>query len=175
MCLNNRSWLPRYGDLRALIMHESHKQIFCSPGVRDKDVPGQRSNYTGGLHMKADNAPPKLSKVLTCLRVKPNTKPSAYLVQTSNSSMEVRKISLWTLSPNSQELKVETTPYGKAMGTRMDMISAYHPETDDKATGPFQTLEVNVTCLCDILDGWERILDRLIKFSYNKKQAMLVT
>ncbi|GKD19958.1 putative reverse transcriptase domain-containing protein, partial [Tanacetum coccineum] len=25
LCLNNRSWLPRYGDLRALIMHESHK------------------------------------------------------------------------------------------------------------------------------------------------------
>ncbi|GJX53321.1 putative reverse transcriptase domain-containing protein [Tanacetum coccineum] len=25
MCLNNRSWLPRYGDLRTLIMHESHK------------------------------------------------------------------------------------------------------------------------------------------------------
>nr|GFD25384.1 putative reverse transcriptase domain-containing protein [Tanacetum cinerariifolium] len=25
LCFNNRSWLPRYGDLRALIMHESHK------------------------------------------------------------------------------------------------------------------------------------------------------
>ncbi|GJS52094.1 hypothetical protein Tco_0625456 [Tanacetum coccineum] len=25
LCLNNRSWLPCYGDLRALIMHESHK------------------------------------------------------------------------------------------------------------------------------------------------------
>ncbi|GKC35423.1 putative reverse transcriptase domain-containing protein [Tanacetum coccineum] len=25
LCLNNRSWIPRFGDLRALIMHESHK------------------------------------------------------------------------------------------------------------------------------------------------------
>nr|GEY94585.1 putative reverse transcriptase domain-containing protein [Tanacetum cinerariifolium] len=25
LCLNNRSWLPCYGDLRTLIMHESHK------------------------------------------------------------------------------------------------------------------------------------------------------
>ncbi|GJS33288.1 putative reverse transcriptase domain-containing protein [Tanacetum coccineum] len=32
LCLNNRSWLPCYGDLRALIMHESHKSKFCSPG-----------------------------------------------------------------------------------------------------------------------------------------------
>ncbi|GJS25133.1 putative reverse transcriptase domain-containing protein [Tanacetum coccineum] len=25
LCLNNRSWIPRFGDLRALIMHESYK------------------------------------------------------------------------------------------------------------------------------------------------------
>ncbi|GKF09343.1 hypothetical protein Tco_0043567, partial [Tanacetum coccineum] len=25
LCLNNRSWIPCFGDLRALIMHESHK------------------------------------------------------------------------------------------------------------------------------------------------------
>nr|GEV31868.1 putative reverse transcriptase domain-containing protein [Tanacetum cinerariifolium] len=28
LCLNNRSWLPRYGDLRTLIMHESHKSKY---------------------------------------------------------------------------------------------------------------------------------------------------
>ncbi|GKA21214.1 putative reverse transcriptase domain-containing protein [Tanacetum coccineum] len=28
MCLNNRSWLPCYGDLRNLIMHESHKSKY---------------------------------------------------------------------------------------------------------------------------------------------------
>ncbi|GJV16599.1 putative reverse transcriptase domain-containing protein [Tanacetum coccineum] len=28
LCLNNRSWLPCYGDLRALIMHESHKSKY---------------------------------------------------------------------------------------------------------------------------------------------------
>nr|GEZ40204.1 putative reverse transcriptase domain-containing protein [Tanacetum cinerariifolium] len=25
LCLNDRSWLPCYGDLRSVIMHESHK------------------------------------------------------------------------------------------------------------------------------------------------------
>ncbi|GKF54881.1 putative reverse transcriptase domain-containing protein, partial [Tanacetum coccineum] len=25
LCLNNRSWLPCYGDVRTLVMHESHK------------------------------------------------------------------------------------------------------------------------------------------------------
>ncbi|GKC56993.1 putative reverse transcriptase domain-containing protein, partial [Tanacetum coccineum] len=28
LCFNNRSWLPVYGDLRALIMHESHKSKY---------------------------------------------------------------------------------------------------------------------------------------------------
>nr|GEV77064.1 hypothetical protein [Tanacetum cinerariifolium] len=29
LCLNNRSWIPRFKDLRALIMHESHKSNKC--------------------------------------------------------------------------------------------------------------------------------------------------
>nr|GEX42015.1 hypothetical protein [Tanacetum cinerariifolium] len=28
LCLNNRSWISRFGDLRALIMHESHKSKY---------------------------------------------------------------------------------------------------------------------------------------------------
>ncbi|GKA18092.1 putative reverse transcriptase domain-containing protein [Tanacetum coccineum] len=33
LCLNNKSWLPCYGDLRTLIMHESHKsKYFVHPG-----------------------------------------------------------------------------------------------------------------------------------------------
>ncbi|GJX65699.1 putative reverse transcriptase domain-containing protein [Tanacetum coccineum] len=33
MCLNNKSWLSRYGDLRTLIMHESHKsKSYVHPG-----------------------------------------------------------------------------------------------------------------------------------------------
>nr|GEV67410.1 putative reverse transcriptase domain-containing protein [Tanacetum cinerariifolium] len=28
LCLNNQSWIPCFGDLRALIMHESHKSKY---------------------------------------------------------------------------------------------------------------------------------------------------
>ncbi|GKF49122.1 hypothetical protein Tco_0142373, partial [Tanacetum coccineum] len=28
LCLNGRSWLPCYGDLRSVIMHESHKSKY---------------------------------------------------------------------------------------------------------------------------------------------------
>ncbi|GKB93171.1 putative reverse transcriptase domain-containing protein [Tanacetum coccineum] len=37
LCLNGRSWLPCYGDLRTVIMHESHKSKYSiSPGIHDK-------------------------------------------------------------------------------------------------------------------------------------------
>ncbi|GJW82841.1 putative reverse transcriptase domain-containing protein [Tanacetum coccineum] len=33
LCLNNQSWIPCFGDLRALIMHDSHKsKYFIHPG-----------------------------------------------------------------------------------------------------------------------------------------------
>ncbi|GKG23617.1 putative reverse transcriptase domain-containing protein, partial [Tanacetum coccineum] len=33
LCLRNRSWIPYYGDLRALIMHETHKlKYLIHPG-----------------------------------------------------------------------------------------------------------------------------------------------
>ncbi|GJS32902.1 putative reverse transcriptase domain-containing protein [Tanacetum coccineum] len=36
LCLNNRSWLPCYGDLRTLIMHESHKSKYSIHPGSDK-------------------------------------------------------------------------------------------------------------------------------------------
>ncbi|GKE77699.1 putative reverse transcriptase domain-containing protein, partial [Tanacetum coccineum] len=36
LCLRNRSWIPYYGDLRALIMHESHKSKYSIHPGSDK-------------------------------------------------------------------------------------------------------------------------------------------
>ncbi|GKD14099.1 putative reverse transcriptase domain-containing protein [Tanacetum coccineum] len=44
LCLKNRSWIPCFGDLRALIMHESHKSKYSiHPGL-DKTVPDLRKH-----------------------------------------------------------------------------------------------------------------------------------
>nr|GFC16787.1 putative reverse transcriptase domain-containing protein [Tanacetum cinerariifolium] len=42
LCLNERSWLPCYGDLRSVIMHESHK-------LKYSIHPGSKKMYQ---HMK---------------------------------------------------------------------------------------------------------------------------
>nr|GEY77669.1 hypothetical protein [Tanacetum cinerariifolium] len=79
LCLNNRSWLPCYGELRTLIMHESHKsKYFVHPGS-DKMYQDMKLLYWWPK-MKADIAT-YVSKCLRCLRVKAeHQKPSGLLV-----------------------------------------------------------------------------------------------
>ncbi|GKE73366.1 putative reverse transcriptase domain-containing protein, partial [Tanacetum coccineum] len=80
LCLNNRSWLPRYGDLRTLIMHESHKSKYSIHSGSDKMYQDMKQLYWWP-NMKADIAT-YVSKYLTCLRVKAeHQKPSGLLVQ----------------------------------------------------------------------------------------------
>nr|GEU86214.1 putative reverse transcriptase domain, ribonuclease H-like domain, aspartic peptidase domain protein [Tanacetum cinerariifolium] len=116
LCLNNKSWLPCYGDLRALIMHESHK--------------------------------------------------SKYSVHPSSDKMyqDLKQLYWW---PN---IKADITTYRvfqKALGTRLDMSIAYHPETDGQSERTIQTLE-DMLCahVIDFGKGWERHLP-LVEFSYN--------
>nr|GEV61970.1 putative reverse transcriptase domain-containing protein [Tanacetum cinerariifolium] len=45
LCLNNISWLPCYGDLRALIMHESHKSKYSVHPGSDKMYQDLRQLY----------------------------------------------------------------------------------------------------------------------------------
>nr|GEZ36794.1 putative reverse transcriptase domain-containing protein [Tanacetum cinerariifolium] len=80
LCLNNKSWLPRYGDLRNLIMRESHKlKYYVHPGS-DKMYQDMKQLYWWP-NMKADIAI-CVSKCLTCLKVKAkHQKPSGLLVQ----------------------------------------------------------------------------------------------
>nr|GFA63519.1 reverse transcriptase domain-containing protein [Tanacetum cinerariifolium] len=55
----------------------------------------------------------------------------------------------------------------KALGTRLDMSTPYHPETDGKSERTIQTLEDMLrACVIDFRNGWERHLP-LVEFSYN--------
>nr|GEZ65381.1 putative reverse transcriptase domain-containing protein [Tanacetum cinerariifolium] len=57
--------------------------------------------------------------------------------------------------------------FQKAVGTRLDMSTAYHPQTDGQSERTIQTLEDMLrACVIDFENGWERHL-LLIEFSYN--------
>ncbi|GKG10269.1 reverse transcriptase domain-containing protein [Tanacetum coccineum] len=56
----------------------------------------------------------------------------------------------------------------KALGTRLDMSTAYHPKTDSQSERTIQTLEDMLRdCVLDFgKKGWDRHLP-LVEFSYN--------
>ncbi|GJV84262.1 putative reverse transcriptase domain, ribonuclease H-like domain, aspartic peptidase domain protein [Tanacetum coccineum] len=54
-----------------------------------------------------------------------------------------------------------------ALGTQLDMSTAYHPETDRQSERTIQTLEDMLrACVIDFGKGWEKDLP-LVEFSYN--------
>ncbi|GKB90446.1 putative reverse transcriptase domain-containing protein [Tanacetum coccineum] len=55
----------------------------------------------------------------------------------------------------------------KALGTNLDMSTAYHPQTDEQSERTIQTLEdILRACVIDFGNGWVRHLP-LVEFSYN--------
>ncbi|GKE62832.1 putative reverse transcriptase domain-containing protein [Tanacetum coccineum] len=68
LCLNNRSWILCFGNLRALIMHESHKLKYSIHPGSDKMYQDLKKLYWWP-NMKAEIAI-YVSKCLTCAKVK---------------------------------------------------------------------------------------------------------
>ncbi|GKB43160.1 putative reverse transcriptase domain-containing protein [Tanacetum coccineum] len=66
LCLNNRSWIPCFGELRALIMHESHKSKYSIHPGSDKMYQDLKKLYWCP-NMKAEIVT-YVSKCLTCAK-----------------------------------------------------------------------------------------------------------
>ncbi|GJU41542.1 putative reverse transcriptase domain-containing protein [Tanacetum coccineum] len=195
LCLNNRSWLPCYGDLRTLIMHESHKLKYSVYPGFDKMYQDMKQLYWWP-NMKAEIAT-HVRKCLTCLKVKAeHQKPSGLLVQLEipqwkwdNITMDfVTKLprtpseydTIWVIvdrltksayflpiRENDPMDKLARLSFQKALGTRLDMSTTYHLDTDGQNERTIQKLEDMLrACVINFGNGWERHLS-LIKFSYN--------
>ncbi|GJR33864.1 putative reverse transcriptase domain-containing protein [Tanacetum coccineum] len=80
LCFNGKSWLPCYGDLRTVIMHESHNSKYSIHPGSDKMYQYMKKLYWWP-NIKA-NIATYVSKCLTCAKVKAeHQRPSRLLLQ----------------------------------------------------------------------------------------------
>nr|GEU32311.1 putative reverse transcriptase domain-containing protein [Tanacetum cinerariifolium] len=166
LCLNNKSWVPCFGNLRTLIMHESHKSKYLIHLDSDKMYQDLKQLYWWP-NMKANIATyekitmdfiTKLPKMkigydTIWVIVDRLIKSAYFLPMRENDPME-KLMKLY--------MKEVVTRHGvtvsiifdcdgrftslfwqalhKALGTRLNMSTAYHPETDEvgdaQLTGP---------------------------------------
>nr|GEZ95049.1 putative reverse transcriptase domain-containing protein [Tanacetum cinerariifolium] len=191
-----RSWLPCYGDLQTVIMHESHKSKYSIHPDSDKMYQDIKKLYWWP-NMKADIAT-YVSKCLTCAKVKAeHQKPLGLLVQPKIPKWKWDNITMgfvtklpkssqgydtnWVIVDRLTKSAIftpirETDPMDKlariylkknALGTRLDMSTAYHPEIDGQSERTIQTLEDMLrACAIDFEKGWVNHLS-LVEFSYN--------
>ncbi|GJW53495.1 putative reverse transcriptase domain-containing protein [Tanacetum coccineum] len=181
-CIKNRSWLPLFGNLRDLIMHESHKSKYSIHLGSDKMYHDLKKLYWWP-NMKAI-IDEYVGKCLTCSRVKAECqKPSGLLVQPKIPMWKWERITMdfitnlpktsnghdtiWVIIdrltksahfiPNRETNSMETLT--SALGTQLDISMAYHPETDGQSERTIQKLEDMLrACVIDFGKGWERHL-----------------
>nr|GEW81240.1 putative reverse transcriptase domain-containing protein [Tanacetum cinerariifolium] len=202
LCLNGRSWLSCYGDLRTVIIHESYKSKYSIHSGSDKMYQDMKKLYWWP-NLKADIAT-YVSKCLTCAKVKAeHQRPSRLLVQTEipqwkwdiitmDFIMKLPKSSqgydtIWVIIDRLTKSAIfvpmrETDPMEKlarmylkeALGTSLDMSTAYHPQTDKQSERTIQTLEDMLrACVIDFGKGWVNHLS-LFEFSYNNSYHAII-
>ncbi|GKA14275.1 putative reverse transcriptase domain-containing protein [Tanacetum coccineum] len=196
LCFNGRSWLPCYGDLRTVIMHESHKCKYSIHLGSEKMYQDMKKLYW--WPNKKDNIATYVSKCLTCAKVKAeHQRPSGLLVKPDipqwkwdNITMDfVTKLpkssqgyaTIWVIIDQLTNSATfvpmrKTAPMDKlarmylkenALGTSLDMSTAYHPQTDGQSERTIQTLEDMLhACAIDFRKGWVNHFP-LVEFSYN--------
>ncbi|GJW19609.1 putative reverse transcriptase domain-containing protein [Tanacetum coccineum] len=158
LCLNNRSWLPVYGDLRALIMHESHKSKYSVHPGSDKIVKVKHQKPSGLLvqpeihKWKWDNI---TMDFVTKLPRTSNGYDAIWVI-VDRLTKSVHFLAMRETDPIDKlarlYIKEVVTRHGvpvliicdrdliflshfwrafqKALGISLDMSNAYHPETD---------------------------------------------
>ncbi|GJT62864.1 putative reverse transcriptase domain-containing protein [Tanacetum coccineum] len=141
LCLHGRSWLPCYGDLRSVIMHESHKSKYSIHPGSEKMYQDVKKLYWWP-NMKADIAA-YVSKCLTCARVKAeHQRPSGL----ENDPLD--KLARFYLNMIVARHEIPASiicdrdgrftsnfwkSFQKALGTDIRMSTVYHPETDGQS------------------------------------------
>ncbi|GJY97266.1 putative reverse transcriptase domain-containing protein [Tanacetum coccineum] len=152
VCLNGKSWLPCYGDLRTVIMHESHKSKYSIyPGSDTIWVIVDRLTKSAiFVPMRETDLMERVARMYLKEVVMRHGIPVSIICDRDPRFAS----NFW------RSLQ-------KALGTNLDMSTAYHPQTDGQSERTIQTLKDMLrACVIDFGKGWVNHLP-LVEFSYN--------
>ncbi|GJX96669.1 putative reverse transcriptase domain-containing protein [Tanacetum coccineum] len=149
LCLNNRSWLPRYGDLRTLIARVSHQNGIDEGGTKPSGLPGTTSNSQWKWENNLYGFCPPTPK---------NAKWKRHHIARLYLKEVVTRhgIPVSVICDRGPRFTSNFwRSFQKVMGTRLDMSTAYHPETNGQSERTIQTLEDMLhACVIDFGKGW---------------------
>ncbi|GKC99661.1 putative reverse transcriptase domain-containing protein [Tanacetum coccineum] len=136
LCLNGMSWLPCYGDLRTVFMHESHKSKYSIRPGSDKMYQDMKKLYWWP-NMKAGIT---YSAIFVPMR---ETDPIEKLARMYLKEVVTRHgIPVSIICDRDPRFALNFwRSLQKALGTNLDMSTAYHPQTDGQSERTIQTLE----------------------------------
>ncbi|GJU56863.1 putative reverse transcriptase domain-containing protein [Tanacetum coccineum] len=155
LCLNNRSWILCFGDLRALIMHESHKSKYSIHPGSDKMYQDLKKLYWWP-NMKAEIVT-YVSKCLTCAKVKTATGQDTIWVI----------VDRLTKSTHFLPMREDDTLEKLTRQHLKEVVSRHGVPTSGQSERTIQMLEDMLrACVLDFGKGWDKHLP-LVEFSYN--------
>ncbi|GJS43904.1 putative reverse transcriptase domain-containing protein [Tanacetum coccineum] len=160
----DRIWIPSVGGVRKLIMDEAHTSRYSVHPGADKMYYDLRDLYWWP-GMKRDIAE-YVSRCLTCSKIKDHLNPQDFFNNQNFPGVEMGKGLRWTYRDGRFTSHLWQA-FQEALGTRLDMSTAYHPQTDGQSERTIQTLEDMLrACVMDFGGSWDTHLP-LIEFSYN--------
>ncbi|GJT23881.1 putative reverse transcriptase domain-containing protein [Tanacetum coccineum] len=175
LCLNGRSWLPCYGDLRTVkAKHQRPSGLLVQPKIPEWKWDNITMDFVTKLPKTSQGYDTiwvivdRLTKsaIFTPIR---ETDPLDKLARIYLKEVVARHgIPVSIICDRDPRFSSNFwKSLQKALGTSLDMSTAYHPETDGQSERTIQTLEDMLrACVIDFGKGWVDHLS-LVEFSYN--------
>ncbi|KAI3695447.1 hypothetical protein L1987_78444 [Smallanthus sonchifolius] len=184
--MNKRIWVPIYENTREEILEEAHKSKYTMHRGSNKMYKNLKANYWW-IGMKKHIAI-YVAKCLTCSQVKAeHLKPSGLLTKSAhflpiketfstdklaqlyvNEIVTLQGVPLSIMSDRDSRFTSRFwQSFQKALGTKLNLSTAYHPQMDGQSERTIQTLEDMLrACVIDLGVSWDDHF-HLMEFSYN--------
>ncbi|GJT22804.1 putative reverse transcriptase domain-containing protein [Tanacetum coccineum] len=169
----DRIWVPLKGNVRTLVMDEAHKSKYskCEGIAMDFVTKLPRTSSGHDIIWVIMN---RLTKSAYFLPMREDYKMERLARLYLNEIVARHGVPISIISDHGSRFTSRFwQSMQEALGTRLDMSTAYHPQTDGQSERTIQTLEDMLrACILDFRGSWDVHLP-LVEFSYNNRPELV--